>query len=349
MPPKEHPEWQEPKPRMTRRNKNHDYCAPCIYMITIRAKEEASPLCHISQAHPGKIEPQNIHISLTSAGKAIQTELTSFTVNYPTIRLLKSVVMPDHIHFIIYVTIRMPRPLWYVISNFMGKCSSLFWKENPTHPLAQTRTGLFTKGFNDRILYHRGQLQAMINYIEQNPYRYLIRKKHRKYFYKTITLTIGNSQHTAYGNFLLLRNPLKSAVIVSSKYTPEQLAAYQAEWEETSRQRGVLVGAFVSKAEQAVKQKGLELGANIIEIKQHGFSERHSPGPQDLGICAEGRLLEIGFLPPTTRTEPFDRRLCLSMNAFARHIAALPPEALLSLSGPSSASLGKQNGEKGKS
>lgn len=346
MPPKEHPEWRDPKPRMTRRNKNHDYCASCIYMITIRAKEDATPLSHISQAHPGKIEPQNIHIFLTPAGKAIQTELNIFTSNYPTIRLLKSVVMPDHIHFIIYVTVRLPRPLWYVISNFMGKCSSRFWRENPGHPLSQSRTSLFTKGFNDRILYHRGQLQTMINYIEQNPYRYLIRKTHRAYFYKTITLTIGNSQHKAYGNFLLLRNPMKSAIIVSSKYTPEQLAAYQAEWEETSRQGGVLIGAFVSKAEQAVKQMGLELGAKIIEIKQHGFNERHSPGPQDLDICAEGRLLEIGFLPPTTRTEPFDRRLCLSMNAFARRLAALPPEALLSLSSTSGASLETQDREK---
>lgn len=331
MPPKEHPEWRDPKPRMTRRNKNHDYCAPCIYMITIRAKDEATPLSHISRAYPGKITPQNILISHTPAGKAVQTELNSLTANHPSIRLLKSIVMPDHIHFVIHVKEKLPRPLSFAISNFMGKYSSRFWQENPCHPLSQSRTGLFTKGFNDRILYHRGQLPAMMNYIEQNPYRYLVRKTHHAYFNKTVTLAIGESRHTAYGNFLLLRNPLKSAVIVSSKYSPGQLAAYQTEWEETARQGGVLVGAFVSKAEQAVKQKGLELGAKIIEIKQHGFNERYSPGPQNLGICAEGRLLEIGFLPPTTRTEPFDRRLCLSMNAFARRLAALLPEALLTL------------------
>jgi REP element-mobilizing transposase RayT len=293
-------------------------------MITIRAKNCYTPLARLS----GDLSSQ-IETKLSKSGSAIDTELKALASHNPEIILYRYVIMPDHIHFIIRVTKTLERGLSGVISAFMGRCSRRYWAFNPEDECSKEKIGLFEHGFHDRILFHDNQFDAIMKYVADNPRRLLIRRSHSEYFNNVITIKIEEKLHAAYGNILLLRNPLKMAVVVSSKYTEEQLKTLHRQWAETSRQGGVLIGAFISKAEQDVKEAGIRAGASIIEIQPNGFTERYSPGPKNLEICAHGRLLEIGFHPYNTRSEAFDRTLCLEMNEFARRLAQISPDDIL--------------------
>lgn len=69
----------------------------------------------------------------------------------------------------------------------------------------------------DRIAYRAGAKDAFYRYIKDNPYRYVIRKMHPEFFGNTLDLKIGDKWLQLYGNFLLLDNPVKEYVQISSK------------------------------------------------------------------------------------------------------------------------------------
>jgi REP element-mobilizing transposase RayT len=292
-------------------------------MITIRAKECYTPLCYFTG------DFSHIKTEFTESGKAIATEFKTFSRNNPNVAIYRYVIMPDHIHFIIHVVAKSEKGLSDIVSSFMGCCSRRYWGSHPEDTLSEDKIGLFEKCFHDRILLHREQLNAMKKYVEDNPRRLFIRRTHSEYFNHVITIRVRGKLHSVYGNIFLLRNPVKMAVVVSRKYSAGQLRELRQQWAETARQGGVLIGAFVSKAEQEVKEMGIKAGASVIEIQPNGFTERYSPGPKNLEICAQGRLLEIGLNPYSTRSEVFDRELCLAMNAFARSLAEISPDDIL--------------------
>lgn len=229
--------------------------------------------------------------------------------------------MPDHIHFLVFVTERLERNLSYYINRFKGYCSRSAWSAFPEREYSIKREGVFEPGFNDKILHHKGQMHIFSHYIEDNPRRLLIKRLYPHYFHNNRMLQIKNGSHMGYGNFLLLDHPVKEFVVVSSKYTPEEKEKWYSRWREVVRQGGVLVGAFISEEEIKIKEGALKFGSKIIQIRKTGFGERYKPSERDLLYCANGQLLEIGYLPFTTRTVKLTRSLCLEMNAFAKKIA----------------------------
>ena len=152
-------------------------------------------------------------------------------------------MMPDHLHFIIYVRKPLPVHLGKVIAGFKAGCNRdyRFLLQNSKTPERQTdnneeppigsvsgssaaanigsvsgssataeKSILFEPGYHDRVLSHRGQLQAMIDYIHDNPRRLLIKREHSVLFaHRTVTAAgttfqaIGNDACAA-GRLLLL-------------------------------------------------------------------------------------------------------------------------------------------------
>lgn len=313
--------WKPVNPSMNRRCKNHDYYAPCIYMITLRSKKVFGRLSNIvGSTAPGspRIEVQN-----TAVGNIITRQLFALPGKYPGIRMLRKVIMPDHIHFLLYVTKRTDLSLSDYISSFMGACSRSFWNSFPESDLSKERVGLFEKGFNDKILLRKGQLERFNHYISDNPLRLKIRLDHPEFFFNKRCVFIDGVNHEAFGNLQLLNHPVIEAVVVSSKYSEQERKKHFETWREVVRQGGVLVGAFVHPEEQRIKEGALKHGASIIQIVSQGFSDKYKPSEKDMTYCAAGKIMEIAYLPYSTRKIPFTKAFCYEMNDFARRIAQL--------------------------
>lgn len=304
-------------PSMYRRCKKHDYRAKSIYMITIRSNRIFGLLSGLKLT-----EKEEVVTVLTPVGIEIMRQMNRIHEINPNLKVIRKVIMPDHIHFLLYVSGKLEMPLGKYIAKFKGLCSKAVWEITPQLSASNERFPLFESGFNDKILRGKDQLQNFKHYIDDNPRRLWIARNHPEFFNNKQSVIIDGGVHDAFGNFFLLEKPLCSAVIVSSKYTPDQKESLYDKWREIVRQGGVLIGAFVSEEEQRIKYGALRHGASIIQIKPQGFGERYKPSEKDMFYCAQGQLLELGFKPYTTRHLDFSRRLCLDMNEFAGKIAA---------------------------
>lgn len=196
---------------MLRRCRGWDYRQPCIYQITLvladrkskalgrlvilgqknlalprqahdrplSAQDSAvqaldktllaqdSPLGLVSATAASSLEAAaSSYIALTPAGEAVMSEFLRIGEHHPEIKPLFIQVMPDHIHFIIHVTKPMARPLGQAIAGFKAGSSKA----------AIGKGGLWAEGFQDTILFHEGQLEAMFTYLRDNPRRLAVKQ-----------------------------------------------------------------------------------------------------------------------------------------------------------------------------
>lgn len=286
-------------------------------MITIRSNRHYGFLSKIKSEGTDK----EAFSYLNPIGVEIVRQLEKFNEINPKLKILRKIIMPDHVHFILYATQRLEYPIGVYIAKFKGNCTRIVCQNLIEKSVNQKRIPLFEDGFNDKILTHKGQLKNFMHYIDDNPRRLWIRIRNPEYFHKIHKISFRNKDYNAFGNCLLLDNPVKSAVIVSSKYSDSQREAYYNHWREVVRQRGVLIGAFVSREEKRIKYGALSYGASVIEVLSHGFAERYKPNEDDLQYCAEGRILQIAMNPYTTRKVEFTRQQCLDRNEFALNLA----------------------------
>ncbi len=170
---------RETKPSMLRRCRGWDYRQPCIYQITLvlaDRRSEALGRLAIPEAAASGTEQAGArsvleaaassYIALSSAGEAVMREWREIAAHHPDVKPLFMQVMPDHVHFIIQVLRQMAKPLGNVIGGFKAGSSKA----------AIGKPGLWAEGFQDTILFHEGQLQAMFDYLRDNPRRLAIKR-----------------------------------------------------------------------------------------------------------------------------------------------------------------------------
>ena len=143
-----------------------------------RPRQEQDRLCHAQgglQLVQGEGEnftrlvleaAASSYIAITQAGEAVRQEFRRIGEHHPEITPLFIQVMPDHVHFIIYVKRPMARPLGQAIAGFKAGSSKA----------AIGKPGLWAEGFQDTILFHEGQLEAMFNYLRDNPRRLAVKQ-----------------------------------------------------------------------------------------------------------------------------------------------------------------------------
>ena len=186
----------ETKHSMLRRCRGWDYRQPCIYMITLvladRRSKALGRLEILESPHNGRELPLKAQggvacfvpgaaapgpsakafIALSPAGEAVFAEFRRIGEHHPEIKPLYMQVMPDHVHFIIQVMRPMARPLGQAIAGFKGGSSKA----------AIGKGGLWAEGFQDSILFHEGQLDAMFNYLRDNPRRLAVKQRMPEFF-----------------------------------------------------------------------------------------------------------------------------------------------------------------------
>lgn len=300
---------------MKRRCNSHDYSSRCIYMITLSKTPYAAPFSDIvNAANDRTIRPM---VRLLPSGSLISRQLRQIPLEFPEARILQYAIMPDHLHFVIFITRPTDYRLGKLIGRFTGNCT----RANNLNPI-------FEEGYNDRIVRKKGQLDTLIKYVRDNPRRLLIRRLHPELFSSRHTVFLNGSPFMTYGNILLLRHPVKEAVRISSKFTKEELEVRKAVWNEAIREQGVLVSPFISPAEKEIRDAAIADGASVILVTNSEFGERFKPSGSLFELCSQGRLLLISAREPGCTSQTITRADALRMNNLAESICAGLPEQL---------------------
>lgn len=312
--------------KYTRRCFGHDYKSRCIYLITILKSPEAPPFSSIAP-DPGskKLKP---FVTLTPLGKIIAECINRLCLDFPDVKVLCYIIMPDHVHIELFVTRQMDIPLGSIIAPFKSACTRLYWERFPQSTLALGNKSIFLAGFNDKIAHRAGAKDAFFNYILDNPRRYLVKKLFPEYFYHKLVIKIEDKSYGLYGNIFLLDHPIKSYVKISRvKSNTRDLAAKEREWRETIRSGGVLVSPFINPHERKYRDMAIHAQTGIIQIVDYRFSDRSKPYKELFDLCVEGRLLIISTEEYAAPNRGMNHDHAMELNAIAEQISQLAPGA----------------------
>jgi len=428
---------------------DHDYCGRGIYMITLAVEGRLPLLCAVSGT------PEAPLVIPTAVGVAVCRELEHICEYYPAVRVLAKQLMPDHFHFILFVTERMALPLGRVINGFKAGCRRAMRElaaeaegaagaaaaaaapapasapqsgtardtaattaataapapqsgtardtaagtaapaaapapqsgtardtaataaataaatvaatvaatsaattaagvgcgaalqprgtgaqprgtgaqpsgtaAQPRGTAAQPRSTaarqgtagvLWERGYNDRVLYGRGQLQTMMDYIHENPRRLLVRRGSRQYF-RHGEVTIGGTRLYAFGNMELLGAGERIAVRCSRSMDGTAIDGLCRELQARGREGAVLVSPFISGGERQVEKMAIASSIPIIRIESDGFSPLFKPPGMLFDVCARGRLLLLSPFTYSTATTKLTREVCNRLNDIAQQV-----------------------------
>lgn len=291
------------------RDPKHDYKSRCIYHITM-GKAAGCPVFSLVS---GSIDQPVV--TKTHIGKIIESHILNLPKLCPSLQILQYVIMPDHIHIAIFVRETLPQSVGKYIA--IMKVRSL----QEIRALNTGITDVFNPGFHDRRLRRCHKLKAIIEYIQKNPYRLLVRRYNPEYFKKINNIEIGGKLWQAYGNMQLLDNPFKGPVVIHRSDSEALVMAKWGRWRHLAENGGVLVSPFISQHEKMVRGMCEKVDGKVILLVNKPFGEREKPAAHDFELCAKGKLL---ILAPMTEL-PSGRETFLYLNSIAETIA-LPRE-----------------------
>ena len=417
----------ETKPSMLRRCRGWDYRQPCIYMITlVLADRRSQALGRLvipgasapgtGQTAPGTGQTAlgtgevalgtgeaalgieravssagqgltgslleaaaSSYIALSPAGEAVMREWRDIGAHHPEIKPLFMQVMPDHVHFILQVLRPMEKSLGNAIGGFKAGTSKA----------AIGGPGLWAEGFQDTILFHEGQLDAMFRYLRDNPRRLAVKRLCPELFKVRRNLKLplhaqdrplqaqdrppksqatagsvpgaarsvpgaeapGCGYFSAIGNHFLLDSPNKLQVqcsrsLFAYRRIPKPgggvkiardadgapLVAYSSpEFEEkrdellaAAKHGAVLISPCISDGEREIARLAYAAGANIVALRNMGFSPLYKPGGKLFDKAADGKLLMLApaAWPYQTADKPITRFDACALNRIAQFLAA---------------------------
>ena len=259
----------------------------------------------------------------TDLGSAISHDLEHIRQRRPYVQLLAKQLMPDHIHVLLYITddcgvtikevARGMRQGWRQMAASVSidpqMSSAEEYKQMPEGGMQKEEGApqppLFEPPFI-RTLAHKGQLDAMIRYIHDNPHRAMLRRQNPDLFILRRDTRVGDLCFTSMGNLFLLDYPDKQPVICSRSLSEQQIAAQQTDVLHQAENGCVTVTAAISPGERQIAKAVREAGFPLIILLKDGFPKAgdphekfYKPGGLYFEACAAGRLL---LLEPTADT-----------------------------------------------
>lgn len=325
----------------------HDYCAPSYYLITAtelssfdRSKAEATggrkgegapqPLCSIPLENASEnLRQGSISSIFSPLGKAIEAEILAIPSFHPEMEIIRYVIMPDHIHFVLHVKRRLKRKLGRELAPFFGACSKHFTRLIGSDTLIT----LFSP-FHDRIIFDQLQLSRSIRYVDDNPRRYLIKKLHPDLFKSYLHLGIGAREYAGYGNIFLLRQPYLLQVRVHRRWSEKEFFDYEEYCMKEIDRGAIPVSPAIHPVEKKIMRYAIDIGSAVIFLTDQGFEESFKPKGEKIDLCAEGRLLLLAPWPENIGKKSDAGYVEFhSMNDMVLELAALPADTRLILKG----------------
>lgn len=334
-----------------RRMEQHDYTSACIYLITVTTDGRKRLLGSLEgdSADTAVLVPTDLGRYVAEAFRKTATEVTKKTGC--RVQVLHYQVMPDHFHGILYVRDTLPAdyPLGKIVAAWKSACSHALWSDSSFRSSSGSSSGsssrsssrsssgaqnfssekppLFSSGFNDRILFRKGQLQTWIKYLNDNPRRLWLKTHFPDRLRKVYDFKAGKKghQYTAVGNTFLVTYPERLQVRCHRHLTEKQIQEEVATYLKEARRGTVLISPFISTAEKAVYDACYKERLPMIHIVNRGLDGRFVyPSGKDLTGCSEGFMLVLApyaDYSAETAAKRITRAQCLDMNAYAADLA----------------------------
>jgi hypothetical protein len=218
---------------------------------------------------------------------------------------------------------------------YLSSIASASSRENPLRALLGDEAyyglpPLFTEVPFIRPMSRRGQLQAMIRYVQLNPQRLATKRLMPGFFRVQEGIEIAGRTYAAVGNIALLQAEHFATVHVrhtlvdeAAQGRPQPLRAYMNGCVLTARGGTVMVSPFISPKEKAVKEVLLNEQHPFIVLADNGFRDYYKP-PSDLfDAVADGRVLILSPWEYDAGKRHISRADCVALNTMAEEIAAL--------------------------
>ena len=322
----------EKNPSMLRRSDTHDYTGKCFYLVTMTV-EGRQPLLGVLT---GRVEARlgaadAPAVDLSPLGQAVSEAWEAISSHYPQVAVIAQQVMPDHFHGILFFRENTDGlHLGHVIRGFKAATNRAYRSLCPS-PFAATlsqqtiegRKGpglLWSKGYNDRILYNYYQLDRWKAYLRDNPRRLLVKHQHPEFFRVQRNLQYAELSFSAIGNRFLLDYPVKLQVQCSRRLTLEALEQKKADLLSAAAQGAVLVSPAISPGEKAIMRAAFDAGYPLIILQENGFTDLAKPGGARFDACARGQLLLLAPWEHHNERLVIRRDQCLQLNEMARQI-----------------------------
>ena len=214
---------------------------------------------------------------------------------------------------------------------------------------------LWAAGFQDSILFRAGQLDAMFNYLRDNPRRLAVKRLFPDLFRAVAALrrplpSLGVvGAFAALGNRFLLDRPLVQVQVSRRDFAyrrepkaggglkiardaageplvAQESAAFTAKAEALlarARQGAALLSPCVSEGEREIARRAFAEGLPLVVLRNKGFAPLEKPGGRHFDACAAGRLLMLApaAWPHVPGEKPMTRRDALALNRLAQALA----------------------------
>ena len=158
--------------RKLNRLKNYDYSSNGLYFVTICTKKRVQYLSEIIEVNNdivGNAALDVPHVHLTEYGKILNDQIIEMNSIYTDKEIMKYVIMPDHLHMIIYLfndknvcgTSRTPSPTNAVIPSMISTLKRFVNKK--------IGFDIWQRSFHDHIIRNENELRQIWQYIDNNP------------------------------------------------------------------------------------------------------------------------------------------------------------------------------------
>ena len=188
-------------------------------------------------------------------------------------------------------------------------------------------TGLFEEDYDDTILTRRGQLQRMLDYVHENPYRKWVKKNNRDCFIPVRGIEIAGKQYDAIGNLMILglrRFQVHCRYKWEHENDTESRRNHQNECVKMARLNYALVSPFIMEHEKDVMDFCLKEGHSVIVLMDNGFTDYTTCPGGLFNYCDRGQVLLLvpAELPHIDRKGKITRSGCVMLNGRAKEIVA---------------------------
>ena len=142
----------EEKPASRRRLPSHDYSSPGAYFVTICARRR-QPFFEIPEL-----------------AAILQRQWEDLPHRFPTIKLDQFVIMPDHLHFILWLQPdAKERPTLSTIVQAYKSLSAHEWQNHALAHRLEEKIDIWQRSFYDSIIRDDLSLETIRFYIQNNP------------------------------------------------------------------------------------------------------------------------------------------------------------------------------------
>jgi hypothetical protein len=187
---------------------------------------------------------------------------------------------------------------------------------------------IFTERPFIRPLSRRGQLQAMIRYVQMNPQRLATKRLMPGFFRVQKGIEVAGRNYDGVGNVTLLHAGhfgvvhVRSVMVKTAEHGDSQpLRDYMNGCVLAARQGSVMVSPFISPDEKRVMNVLLKEQHPFILLTDNGFRDYYKPADALYDAVAAGRVLILSPWPYDAAKRHISRADCIALNAMAEEIS----------------------------